>query len=289
MDGALNSLSTSQIQQWLHTGSGERLHLSSSFLPFLSNFCHAALRRVVNYLSLSSPGFCSFPLVWLALSWPVNSTLASSHLPASSLHTVTFELPLFPRDEGGNHRHGREAEKGENGKKLSRCFHLRVCKKLDRNSPVNPKSEANQGICAPDPTLSPRASWAHAEEPRAAWDASLNSLAHSQCHAWPVGSYMNKFQVLPGSYNNKLKIIQESVEKNWIRSKSLHIPVRRDSSERQKSEIFVPPAAFFKLLNDCFKYLRWQIGMKLLKRKKKRKISCVFLVELAQVSIRTIF
>lgn len=93
MDGALNSLSTPQIQQWLHAGWGERLHLSSTCLPFLSHFYHAALRSIVKHL-FDSGAWVS--LIFLQCGWHSHDqrlSHTSSSLPFAQNHLWISPFP----------------------------------------------------------------------------------------------------------------------------------------------------------------------------------------------------
>lgn len=88
-------------------------------------------------------GFSYFPLVWLSLSWPETATLASPHLLACPLHTTTFELVLFSRDEDKYRRQGRGAEEG---KKLKEGF-LMCPATSTRCGWILPTNEQGSSLC----------------------------------------------------------------------------------------------------------------------------------------------
>lgn len=97
MDGAFNALITPQIQQWLHAGLGERLHLSSTFLPFLSHFYPAALWNISLTLE---PGFLLFScgVTGFVMTGHCHTVLTSS----SSLPFAQNQLWIsaFPQRQG---------------------------------------------------------------------------------------------------------------------------------------------------------------------------------------------
>lgn len=97
MDGAFNALITPQIQQWLHAGLGERLHLSSTFLPFLSYFYPAALWNISSTLEPGCHLF-SCAVTGFVMTGHCHTVLTSSSiLPFAQNH---LWISAFPQRQG---------------------------------------------------------------------------------------------------------------------------------------------------------------------------------------------
>lgn len=146
MDGALNSLSTPQIQQQLRAGWGESLRLSSTCLPFLSHFYRAALRSIVKHL-FDSGAWVS--LIFLQCGWLFHDqrlSHTSSSLPFAHNHLWISPFPqrwgwVLQTREGG-------LKKGKNWKKHFFMFPATSVDVVE-GLIITPREEDNGVSCGP--------------------------------------------------------------------------------------------------------------------------------------------